>query len=217
MTTPAPEAPSARRLIRSTAIAAGVAALLLVTVVLPAEYGVDPTGAGRVLGLKAMGDIKVALAREAAGQEVVGAAAPSPAATAAAPAPAPAPATAPVPATPAASAPAPVSDSVAKTDVAEVTLRPNEGKEIKLAMRKGARVTFSWSTDSGVVNYDTHADAPGIRYHGYGKGTGARSHDGVLTAAFDGFHGWFWRNRGAAPVVVTLRTSGDYRELKRMP
>lgn len=60
------ELPSARALFRSTLIALAVAGTLLLTVVLPAEYGIDPTGAGRVLGLTQMGEIKVRLAREAA-------------------------------------------------------------------------------------------------------------------------------------------------------
>ena len=33
--------------------------------VLPAEYGIDPTGVGRALGLTQMGEIKVQLAEEA--------------------------------------------------------------------------------------------------------------------------------------------------------
>ena len=57
---------SARKLLRSTIIALLVATMLLITVVLPAEYGIDPTGAGRVLGLTQMGEIKTRLAREAA-------------------------------------------------------------------------------------------------------------------------------------------------------
>jgi len=60
------ELPSARALLRSTLIALAVAGALLLTVVLPAEYGIDPTGVGRVLGLTQMGEIKVRLAREAA-------------------------------------------------------------------------------------------------------------------------------------------------------
>jgi len=32
---------------------------------------------------------------------------------------------------------------------------------------------------------------------------------GGRTAAFTGNHGWFWRNRTAAPVTFTLRTGGD--------
>lgn len=37
----------------------------------------------------------------------------------------------------------------------------------------------------------------------------------VLVAAFDGAHGWFWRNRGNKIVTVTLRTNGAYEDLKR--
>jgi hypothetical protein len=51
MTTPASELASSRQLLRATIVAAAVAALILVTIVLPAEYGLDPTGAGRVLGV----------------------------------------------------------------------------------------------------------------------------------------------------------------------
>jgi hypothetical protein len=57
--------PTAGRLWRSTAIAAGAAALILVTVVWPSEYGIDPTGAGGLLGLTEMGEIKSQLSEEA--------------------------------------------------------------------------------------------------------------------------------------------------------
>ncbi len=64
--TPSPaELPTSAQLIRSTMIAAVVAAVLLVTVVLPAEYGNDPTGIGEILGLTEMGEIKTELAKEA--------------------------------------------------------------------------------------------------------------------------------------------------------
>jgi hypothetical protein len=70
---PPPDAtpPSRRSLLRSTLIAAAAAALLLITVVLPAEYGIDPTGVGRVLGLTTMGEIKASLAEEAARDEAI--------------------------------------------------------------------------------------------------------------------------------------------------
>lgn len=195
--------PSARQLLQSTAIAAAVAALLLVTIVLPAAYGVDPTGVGRVLGLKEMGETKAALAKDEAGPaaERVDAASPAP--------------STPTATAVAATLPAAAADA-GKSDVTEVMLSPNEGKESKLAMRKGARVTFSWASTGGGVNYDTHGDSPTLKYHGYGKGSGAKSDEGVLTAAFEGQHGWFWRNRTTEPVTVTLRTRGDYQELKRM-
>ena len=198
--TPLGEVPSARTLVRSTLVALAVAVVLLVTAVLPAEYGVDPTGIGRVLGLTEMGEIKMALAREAEAHDSAEAAAALPGAAS----------------TGAAATPPAQPSAAPKSDVTEVVLAPNQATEIKLVMRKDARVTYSWTTSRGVVNYDTHGDSPSIDYHGYGKATGVRSDEGVLTAAFDGQHGWFWRNRSRDTVVVTLRTNGDYQELKRM-
>jgi hypothetical protein len=195
---PRHELPSSRALLRSTLIAAAVAAMLLVTVVLPAEYGIDPTGIGRVIGLTPMGEIKMSLAREAAAAEA--GAAEAPAVVASDPAPIAAAETAAI-------AAAPSSDEVS------LALRPGEGREIKLEMREGASVDYAWSVEGGVVNYDTHGDRPGLSYHGYDKGTAVAADAGELVAAFDGMHGWFWRNRGSEPVTVTLRTTGEYRNL----
>ena len=83
------ELPSPARLLRSTILAALGAAGILVAVVLPSEYGIDPTGAGRLLGLKDMGVTKMQLAAEA---EADRKAAENDNAASAAPAPAPAPA-----------------------------------------------------------------------------------------------------------------------------
>jgi len=59
------ELPSTQKLIRSTIIALVIASVLMVAVVLPAEYGVDPTGIGYVFGLTEMGRIKRFLAEGA--------------------------------------------------------------------------------------------------------------------------------------------------------
>jgi hypothetical protein len=214
MTTSTPQAdtlPSSGTLFRSTAIAAAVAVALLLVAVLPAEYGIDPTGIGRVLGLARMGEIKGTLAKEA--HEGPPPCAPAPA-TATADAP-------PSAAQPSTAATAPAAPVVApddtRKDVTRVTLAPGEGKEVKLEMREGGRVAFSWSTDSGVVNYDLHSDHPTKgSYHGYDKGLGASSRAGTLVAAFNGLHGWFWRNRTDAPVTITLETDGQYEEVKQM-
>lgn len=48
--------PSARKLAASTVAALAVALLVLVTSVLPAEFGVDPTGVGRALGFTRLSD-----------------------------------------------------------------------------------------------------------------------------------------------------------------
>jgi hypothetical protein len=209
MTTPGPlpttpEPPSARKLFRSTAIAAAIATAILVTIVLPAEYGVDPTGIGSVLGLKEMGEIKMRLANEEAAHAAEDGGAETPLTAVAPVTPAPAPA-----ATPAAPA--------EKADTVQVVLLPGEGKEIKLVMQEDATVTYSWSTNKGTLNFDKHADSPTIKYHGYGKGTSVAADSGSLKAAFEGHHGWFWRNRTTDTVTVTLRTTGQYQDLLRLP
>lgn len=48
--------PSRRRILRATILAIVVALVILVTTVLPAEYGIDPLGTGRALGLTALFD-----------------------------------------------------------------------------------------------------------------------------------------------------------------
>ncbi len=220
-TAPIGAIPASSTLLRSTLIAVVAAAVILVTIVLPAEYGVDPTGIGRVIGLTEMGEIKMSLAREAAEAEAAEAAAAAaltgpPAAPAAATSGA-APPSMTLPAEPATSAVAAGTAFAADTTV--VTLQPNEAREFKLAMREGARVTYAWSTDGGPVNFDTHADRtapPAISYHGYSKGSGERADTGVLVAAFDGMHGWFWRNRTGGVVTVTLQTTGDYQAISEV-
>ena len=205
------ELPSSRQLLRSTAIALVAAGALLTTTVLPAEYGIDPTGIGGALGLTQMGQIKTSRSAEAAA-DAKAAAAPA-GAMPAAPAPALEPATAPAPAAvQVAQAPS------GKRDEMTITLRPGQGAEIKLDMRKGDQVEFSWQSSCGAVNFDTHGDpvnAPKNFYHGYGKGREG-SVKGTLQAAFDGQHGWFWRNRGQADVNVTLKTQGQYSAIKRV-
>ena len=207
------ELPSSRQLIRSTLVALVVAGVVLIAAVLPAEYGVDPTGMGRVLGLTQMGEIKTGAAKQAT-QTAAAPATPQAAApvttTAAEPSPA-AKASAPVAA--AAQAPAGQSHEMA------ITLKPGQAAEVKLAMRKGAKVSYRWTTRGGGVNFDTHGDrlnAPKDFYHGYGKGKQVERDEGVLEAAFDGQHGWFWRNRTQGEVTVSLSTKGEYSVIKRV-
>src|SRR5687768_11096373 len=50
----AQDIPTKRQLAKATGIALLVALILLMTVILPAEYGIDPLGTGRMLGLTQM-------------------------------------------------------------------------------------------------------------------------------------------------------------------
>lgn len=208
--------PTTARLLRSTVVAAVSATAILVTVVLPAEYAIDPTGLGRTLGLTQMGEIKTQLAEEAAA-DAAGTAAPTPEtprqalvpAPSAPPVPAPAPTAVPAP-VPAAAAPAAPEG---KSDEITFTLTPGQGAEIKLVMNQGARAHYEWWAD-GPVNFDTHGDGGG-RSISYEQGRSVTVDEGQIEAAFDGNHGWFWRNRTKNDVTITLKTSGDYAEFKR--
>ena len=56
--TPTTDSPSAKTLALATGCALLVAALVVVGAVLPAEYGLDPLGTGRVLGLLALSQVQ---------------------------------------------------------------------------------------------------------------------------------------------------------------
>ena len=215
------ELPSTGKLFKSTIMAAITACVLLVTVVMPAEYGIDPTGIGNAIGLKRMGEIKMSLAAEAAADEQAAAqtaAAPLAEVPVAAPAPVAAPvavaAVQPVQETP----PAPQEPSAAlRSDEMQVTLAPDEGTEIKVSLSEGQKVEYSWTTDGGKANFDVHGDSKVLKidYHNYEKGAD-QTKSGEIIAAFDGSHGWFWRNRTKEPLTVTLKATGEYTDIKHM-
>ena len=200
------ELPSVAKLIKSTIIAITLAAIILVTVVLPSEHGIDPTGIGNLLGLTKMGEIKVSLAQEAAADMIVDESKKTTSNNSAEL----------VPASEERTVTTQLS-SPTKTDQMTISLYPNEGKEVKLEMKKGAQIEYVWWTDNGRANFDTHADSikHQIDYHGYGKGSTDRE-EGALVAAFDGKHGWFWRNRTSKTMTITLQVKGEYVEIKKV-
>lgn len=204
------ELPGTAQLIKSTIIALVTALVILVTIVLPAEYAIDPTGVGRMLKLSEMGEIKKQLAAEAERDQqkhqdpakpgarlmqtifaelFIGKAHAQ-----------------------AASQPA----QPARTDETVITLNPTEGVEWKMAMGQGAQAQYSWTVQGGVVNYDLHGTPRAGKEQSYKAARGIASDEGTFTARFDGTHGWFFRNRGKQPVTITLRTSGAYADLKRV-
>lgn len=55
---PFPRPVSGRQVLVATVVALLIAGAVLVTTVLPAEYGIDPLGTGRMLGLTALADVR---------------------------------------------------------------------------------------------------------------------------------------------------------------
>jgi hypothetical protein len=213
----ATELPSTSQLVKSTILAAAAAGVLLVTVVMPAEYGIDPTGIGNLIGLKRMGEIRVSLEKEAKEDQARDQASNSSTEGSEASQSDVNPAIA---STPQSIETQPTQSSGTSapslSHEMQVALAPDEGAEIKVAMGKGNKVQYAWSTDGGKANFDIHADSQtlGIDYHQYSKGS-SQSEQGEIEAAFDGSHGWFWRNRTSEPIVITLKTEGQYTEISR--
>ncbi|MDK9736376.1 transmembrane anchor protein [Vibrio sp. D404a] len=209
------ELPTTKQLVRSTFIALIVAVVTLITVILPAEYAIDPTGAGKLLGLTEMGEIKTQLAQEAeadrARDQAVIVSAPVVQAESA---------SKPSSTSQSSSANQPSSGSEQQTnpvwkDKMMLVLKPGEGAEVKLVMTEGQKATFAWSAKGGPVNFDTHGDGNGNAIS-YQKGRGVPNDEGELVAAFTGHHGWFFRNRNDNTVMVIIRTKGEYSAMKRM-
>ncbi|MDO7836789.1 hypothetical protein Q4610_17205 [Sphingobium sp. HBC34] len=182
--------PSPATLAKATGGAA-IAAIAIVTLfVLPAEYGIDPTGIGSAIGLNGM---------------VAGAA------TGTAPAPqAAAPADIAIPTK------ATIARSAAwRQDEMTITLAPHSGQEVKAHMVKGDSFVFMW-TASGPVKAEMHgekANATDGSFTDYWKELKLSDGRGDFTAPFDGTHGWYFRNKGETPVTVTVKTVGFYKDL----
>ncbi len=182
--------PSSGRLVRATLLAAAIAGVMLVTVILPAEYGIDPTGIGRATGLYR--------APEAAAEPLPTSAATADGAVATA-------------------GSLFKSPTAFRNDEMSVTLASGEGAEIKAQMAAGERLVFSWTSTGGGVDVDMHGESldKSTGDRSYWTGEFEASGHGAFEAPMAGNHGWFWQNLNDTPVTVTVKTSGFYTRLFR--
>ena len=191
-TLPAHISPSRSSLAKATCGAAAAAAAILTLFVLPAEYGIDPTGIGTALGLTGM------VSGEA---KQVAPPAQSPVATG--------------------TLPTPTRDAIARAtpwrqDEQTITLAPHSGREVKAHMSRGDSFVFQWKASGGPVKAEMHGEklnATDGSFTDYWKELEMTGGQGNFTAPFDGTHGWYFRNKGEATVTVTVRTVGFYRDL----
>lgn len=178
---------STTQLLKATALAAGVAVVLLVVAVLPAEYGYDPTGAGRLLGFGSLYQAEVEEEHEitpppgmqtTAGATVVR------------------------------------HETPFKVEELSLTLQPDEGAEIKASMQAEDSFVFGW-TSSGPVSFDMHGErlGAGDEFSSYWKDRDQIVAHGRFVAPFDGTHGWWWKNDGPEPVTITVKVGGYYERL----
>jgi len=179
--------PSSRRLAGATLLAVLAAAVVLVVAVLPAEYGLDPTGLGRALGLyrpasvESAEELPASTASDASGSLMKSA----------------------VPFR---------SDEMSLTlesgEGAEIKAVMDAGDRMVFSwIAEGGGVDVDMHGE--VVG------APEGASRSYWKDEGQSSGHGAFEAPAAGNHGWFWQNLNDNPVTVTVRTSGFYRRLIR--
>jgi len=193
--------PSLSKLIKATVLALIVAGVILITIVLPAEFGIDPTGVGKSLGLTALNS------------KPVNAQTVSPPTNQAE--------TTSTDSTLVEPGEQLLTSAVVKSkvpfrsDEMTITLEEDEGTEIKALMKKGEQFVFAWATDGGQVNFDMHGEEPnaGEEFTSYWKDKQQTNANGTFVAPFDGSHGWYWRNRGDKPVTIKVKISGFYNKL----
>jgi hypothetical protein len=182
-----------------------VAAVVLVTAVLPAEYGIDPTGIGRVLGFTELSSqptrtltIKDVLGGNETVREVE-----IPAFNEPVPLPNPAVHQA--------------EDRPIETRTVRLTLERDQQTEIKTVLRASKVIAYTWKTDGGLVYCDMHGHDPEagqdffVRYREDAEGTTEAT--GSLVAPFDGEHGWYWLNLHDGPVTITLTVAGFFDDI----
>lgn len=196
--------PSSQSLLKATLAAIVAAIIILVLVVLPAEYGIDPTGIGGATGLTELNagpTVTIEITDIIGGNEVMreveipGFGEPTPLPN-----------------------PAVFQDqeNPPETRTLEVLIPAEAETEVKLVMTAGKAVTYSWAVDQGDIYVDFHGHdisfGPDffVRYKEQQEGSG---NNGSLTAPFDGEHGWYWLNYNEYDVVVTLTVTGYFDEV----
>jgi len=171
------------RIAAAVGIALLIAGIALVIAVLPAEFGVDPTGIGRRLGLLALADVKSQVTAFQQAHDPAGA-----------------------------STIVTATDRSLQQETVDFKLAPHEFVEYKYRLDKGQALLYAWHA-TAAVNLEFHAEpdgAPRGYAQTYEKRSGVERASGTLVAPFAGIHGWYWENPTDREVTVTLTSAGFY-------
>ncbi len=187
--------PSLKALTIASLIATLIAGFVLIAFVLPAEYGIDPTGLGKKAGLTVLsGKTNYSIQARAiplptqklseitcSNQNAV-------------------------------TAGNTVNEPL-RQDTVMITVPPNKGLEYKFHLTRGALLEYSWTTNGAKLYFDFHGEPKGDKsgyFKSYKESTDNQS-SGDLTAPFEGSHGWYWENKTQNPATIILNTKGSYR------
>jgi hypothetical protein len=168
----------------ATVGALGAAIVLLITAVLPAEYGIDPLGIGRVLGLTAMADANAVVELTSMSETAN-----------------------------TTESPLTDSARAYNRDTITFTLGPERWIEYKFALGQGATFLYQWDA-TGPLTFDFHTDPVGTaasESESFAQNSSA-SENGSYRAPYSGYHGWYWMNEGNTDVEVTLTAVGFFTQ-----
>lgn len=163
---------STTTLLKASAFAGLLAAVVLISAILPAEYGIDPTGIGKTMGLIPLAS-KVTPVQGVQTEQ----------------------------------------DLTYQENSVNITVPARSGLEYKFHLVKGDAMRYAWSSTESALFYDFHGEPDGDTSGYFESYTVSTSNNvrGTFTASFDGSHGWYWKNETQLPIVVTLKTEGQYK------
>lgn len=201
-----------KKIIKALAYALLIGVVLLVIAVLPAEYDIDPTGSGKLLGFSRLYQPEEAMKKNAVAEvppqnpfkiltlEDAG--------------------SGPGVVKPVeANNPPPAKQYEMRKDTITVTIPAGKGLEYKVLLLKYGSMKYEWITENGIAFFDFHGEVKeanptkNVFYESY---TVAYSNNmiGTFLAPFEGKHGWYFKNNGKEEMKVTLRLKGEYSLVK---
>lgn len=187
-----------KSIIKQVIIALVIGATLLVSAVLPAEYGIDPLGIGKATGFSklyvAEGSTET-LASEPhkiLKLENVGS---------------PADVTKPA----AADNPPPATQLAERTDEVSVVIPVGKGLEYKVNMLKYGQLKYEWITDKGELYFDFHGEVKNNSnyFESYAIAY-SNNMAGSLISPFEGPQGWYFKNNSKEDITVKIKMEGQY-------
>lgn len=158
---------------------------LTVTVILPAEYGIDPTGFGALTGINRLSQPPevVVETKSVAPPEIARA------------------------------EPVPFRQDVVTVPIGAFG-RTLGATEYKVSLEAGQTMVYSWKASVPILfefhGHTTPTDGSAAEVMDYSKGTAGEGH-GTLTAPLSGIHGWYFANPTFEDVTVELTIAGYYR------
>ncbi len=187
---------STQTLLKASAVAIFIAGIVLVTIILPAEYNIDPTGIGKTIGLTKLAPATANNPVEASTSTVVTTE----------------PVIVPSKTNPVAAESGRSQQRAYRRDSVVIKIAAGQGLEYKFHLLKHSKMAYHWKAEGGKLHFDFHGEPKGDKsgyFESFALST-AGEMEGSLTTPFEGSHGWYWRNDSQHPITITLNTQGSY-------